>query len=256
MLADLVNRHDVRVVEVGGGFRLGVEALHVTRRRQLLGEDHLEGDDPVEALLSCLVDDAHAAAGDLLQQLVIAEVPDPRPRRRRGFGGQRRRFSRRGPGRFGHPLGQPCQLILVGEEGGQLTGELWVLPQQGVAVGRLAGVHRFQVRVQDRFEPAVPGRVAGWGVHGFLRVMVPIRLPNGTSQRPCPWQGSPVPGRKAPRAAQLSASGPDFFLQERPGWSPTPAAWPTGDAVRWPAVRLSESLSGKGWLEPRRGGGW
>ena len=36
-------------------------------------QNHLEGDDAPEPDLPGLVDDAHAAAGDLFQQLVIAE---------------------------------------------------------------------------------------------------------------------------------------------------------------------------------------
>ena len=70
------------------------------------GQDHLEGDEAVEADLPGLVDDAHAAAGDLLQHFVVAEVAQPR----RGVGGRRgrggwacrrpgRRSVRRGPGR-------------------------------------------------------------------------------------------------------------------------------------------------------------
>ena len=54
------------------------EAGHVARRGQLALQDHLEGDDAVEADLPGLVDDAHAAAGDLLQQFVVAEVADAR----------------------------------------------------------------------------------------------------------------------------------------------------------------------------------
>ena len=68
------------MVEVGGRLGLGVEALHVGVGGQLAGQDHLEGDDAIEADLPGLVDDAHAAAGDLLQQLVVAEIAH-RPQR-------------------------------------------------------------------------------------------------------------------------------------------------------------------------------
>src|SRR5262249_53118987 len=73
VLADLVNGHDVRMIEVGDGSRFGAEALHFRRGRQLAGEDHLQGDDAVEGNLPGPVDDAHAAAADLAQQLVVAE---------------------------------------------------------------------------------------------------------------------------------------------------------------------------------------
>ena len=76
VLADLVDRHDARVVEVGGGLGLGVEPPDVGLVGELAGEDHLERDGPVEADLPGLVDDAHAAAGDLADDLVVAEVAD------------------------------------------------------------------------------------------------------------------------------------------------------------------------------------
>ena len=84
VLADLVDRHDVRVVEVGR--RLGLlakplDGVVVEPVRQ----DHLQRDRAVEADLPGAVDDAHAAVGDLGLQLVVAEVTDaerePRDRR-------------------------------------------------------------------------------------------------------------------------------------------------------------------------------
>ena len=68
----------LRMIEVGGGLGFGAEALHVGRRSQLARQDHLQGDDAIQADLPGLVDHAHAAAGDLLQQLVIAEVANRR----------------------------------------------------------------------------------------------------------------------------------------------------------------------------------
>ena len=44
VLADLVDRHDVGMIEIGRGLRLGVEALHVGGGGQLAGKDHLESD--------------------------------------------------------------------------------------------------------------------------------------------------------------------------------------------------------------------
>ena len=76
VLADLVDRHDPRMVEVGGRLGLGVEALDVGVVGELAGEDHLERDGAVEAHLPGLEDDAHAAAGELADDLVVAEVAD------------------------------------------------------------------------------------------------------------------------------------------------------------------------------------
>ena len=44
VLADLEDRHDARMVEVGGRLGLGVEALDVGLVGELAGEDHLERD--------------------------------------------------------------------------------------------------------------------------------------------------------------------------------------------------------------------
>ena len=41
---------------------------------ELTAEKHLEGNDPVEAFLSGLVNHAHAAVADLGQEFVVGEV--------------------------------------------------------------------------------------------------------------------------------------------------------------------------------------
>ena len=76
VLADLEDRHDPRMIEVGRRLGLGMEAPDVGLVGELAGQDHLECDGPVEAHLPGLEDDAHAAAGDLADDLVIAEVAD------------------------------------------------------------------------------------------------------------------------------------------------------------------------------------
>jgi hypothetical protein len=84
MLADLVDGDDVRMIEVGRRLGLSVEALDFRFAGELAGQDHLEGDDSIEADLPGAIDDAHAAAGDLLEQLIVAEVADLGARRRDG----------------------------------------------------------------------------------------------------------------------------------------------------------------------------
>ena len=76
MLAHLVDRHDVRVVEVGHGLGLDAEPVDIGRAGEPAGQDHLQGHHTVQADLPRLVDDPHPAAGDLLKQLVVAEVGD------------------------------------------------------------------------------------------------------------------------------------------------------------------------------------
>ena len=64
VLTDLVDGNDVRVVEARRRLRLDVKAVQLPRRRELPGQDHLEGDRPIQAHLAGLVNDAHTAAGD------------------------------------------------------------------------------------------------------------------------------------------------------------------------------------------------
>ena len=48
VLADLEDRHDVWMVEQGGGLGLAVEAFVVGLGGQLPGQDHLHGHDAVQ----------------------------------------------------------------------------------------------------------------------------------------------------------------------------------------------------------------
>jgi hypothetical protein len=73
VFADLVDRHDVRVIQPGGRLRLQLEAADGARRGQALAQDHLQGHGAVQRHLAGPEDDAHTAAGDLFQQLVAGE---------------------------------------------------------------------------------------------------------------------------------------------------------------------------------------
>ena len=70
------------MVEIGRRLRLGAEPPHIPGRSQLAGQDQFHRDEAIGADLARLVDNAHAAAGDLFQQFVIAEIADPGPRRK------------------------------------------------------------------------------------------------------------------------------------------------------------------------------
>ncbi len=72
-LGDLVDRDDIGVVEIGGELGFAEEPLSLLVAGHLAREDHLRGDEPFDRLLPGLVDDAHAAASDLLQDLVITD---------------------------------------------------------------------------------------------------------------------------------------------------------------------------------------
>ena len=74
VFANFVNRHDVGMLQSGRRLGFGAEALHVCGAGQLAGKDHFDGNGAVEADLPGFINHAHAAAGDLLQQFVIAEI--------------------------------------------------------------------------------------------------------------------------------------------------------------------------------------
>jgi hypothetical protein len=74
VLADFVDGDDVRVRQVGRRLRLQAEALDGSRRRQPAADDRLQRHEAIEGDLARLEDDAHPAAGNLTEQLVIAEA--------------------------------------------------------------------------------------------------------------------------------------------------------------------------------------
>ena len=84
VLADLVDLDDVRVREPGDDLGLGPEPVVVAVVGVAAGPDHLQRDEPVQGGLAGLVDDAHAAAADLADDLVARDADPARGGRRRG----------------------------------------------------------------------------------------------------------------------------------------------------------------------------
>ena len=70
MPADLVDLHDVGVLQPCHRLAFGEEADHVFGRSVRAAEDHLQGDVASQANLPRLVDDAHAAAAQHLEDLI------------------------------------------------------------------------------------------------------------------------------------------------------------------------------------------
>jgi hypothetical protein len=73
---ELVDGHDVGVLELGGAGGLAVEALHLLGRGVLGGEQHLHGHHPAELRVQGLVDHAVGPAADLVQDFVVGEGLD------------------------------------------------------------------------------------------------------------------------------------------------------------------------------------
>ena len=73
-LADVVDRHDGVVAELRGRRSLPAEPLDVDRRERDVRRQHLEGHAAAERHVHGFVDDSHAAAADLAQHAVLADV--------------------------------------------------------------------------------------------------------------------------------------------------------------------------------------
>ena len=83
MLADLVDLHDVGVLQAGDRLRLGAEARQVGWPAWPPARIIFSADDAAEPQLPGLVDDAHAAAAQLAQDLVARNDRDRAGRHRR-----------------------------------------------------------------------------------------------------------------------------------------------------------------------------
>ena len=73
VLADVVDRADVRVIQRRRRARLALKALRGRRVARQLGRQELDGDLPAEANILGAVDDAHAAAAKLLEDPVMRD---------------------------------------------------------------------------------------------------------------------------------------------------------------------------------------
>jgi hypothetical protein len=74
-LADVEDRHDVRVVQTRGGAGLVQEPATAGRVGRGVPAQHLERDRPVEAHVYGLVHHAHAAAAELADDPVAGDPP-------------------------------------------------------------------------------------------------------------------------------------------------------------------------------------
>ena len=85
-VADVVDLHDVGVSQARGRLRLALESLAFIWSGKVAGQQHLDGDRAVEALIPRPVHNTHAAPAQLVLHFVAAEMRrlgGPRPGRRR-----------------------------------------------------------------------------------------------------------------------------------------------------------------------------
>ena len=167
-LADFVNRHHPGMIQTGRCLGFAIKAPHFLATGQVPGLDHLQGHDSVQPDLSSFVDNSHSPSIDLLQQLVLTKTPEF-PRRFAGsFRGRRwmrhvtrffcieetrgdvtcgaavarqcRRTARirgRGRRRGGAEIGDRPHAIVVDKERLQFVGEIGILIDDSLPIGRL-----------------------------------------------------------------------------------------------------------------------
>ena len=166
MVANLVDRHNVRMVKVGYGLGFLAEPPRVVTCCTRAVPDHLECDQAVQAPLSCPVDDTHPATRNLAQQLVIAQVTialwtrwksahlgDHRRqgirfksvRSLRAIGGVQLRRAER--------LGEAMELVLDGKEFRQVCGQVGMAIDQRMTIHMFATFSRFVVGGEHVLEP-------------------------------------------------------------------------------------------------------
>jgi hypothetical protein len=73
--ADLIKLHDVRVLHARRQLRLQAEPKLLGSGRELARQHHLQGCQPMQAAVACLVHHPHAAAAHLAQDVVVADLP-------------------------------------------------------------------------------------------------------------------------------------------------------------------------------------
>ena len=137
--ADAEDRHDVRMVQLGGGLGLDLEPLAllgVDRRGE--GQD-LERDAPAQRDLLGLVDDAHAAAADLAEDPVFAEL---------GACGNRIGETGRGDLRIGKLGGGGLDELEPGKALAKCLGDLGMPGQEFVARTGMPGPKCLEVRLK------------------------------------------------------------------------------------------------------------
>ncbi len=133
-LAEVVDRDDVRMAELRQQLGLAGETFGEARVALALGGEDLDRDEAVEGFLAGLVNDAHAAAPETLDDLELRKLARDllRRRRRDGAGLLARREDRARGERLGQQAGRAEPVLPAGRQG---------LAALGTKLSRV-GVHR------------------------------------------------------------------------------------------------------------------
>ncbi len=77
MLADFVDRADIRVVERGGGLRLALEALERARIAGQVCRKEFQSDEAVQACVFCFINHPHPSTAEAVNDAVVGDgLPD------------------------------------------------------------------------------------------------------------------------------------------------------------------------------------
>ena len=167
VLGDVVNLHDVWMLQARDRLRLGMKGGPLLWAGMSSGQDHLQGHHPFEGRLSGSVDDAHAAASQLSQDFITGES---RPRRQlsgegRGTRGERRvieglirRKGKLAPRPSSLPArqqGGPFQHVVYFELNAELVGILGVSRHEFTQGRRAAAFRRLQPVGKDLVQRVV-----------------------------------------------------------------------------------------------------
>jgi hypothetical protein len=218
VLANLVDLHDVGVLQAGDRLGLGLEAAQLLAAGVAAAQDHLEGDEALELQVPGLVYDSHAAAAQHPQDLV------PGDGRRRGSPGRREH------GRLARGRGLP---VNPGNLPGRRRRNMEIGPVLGLEGARqtagssalIGGVRallarRGSLRVGHDTPPGVDGAVRPLQmVHYRARIAATNpanqRCPRTGTWKPCSFnrvlssgRGSRMPGEylRSTKATYRSAS--------------------------------------------------
>jgi len=144
--ADFVDRYDMWMIQVGDSLGFTVEALHVGRGGELPRQDHLQGDHTIQTDLAGLEHHSHAAPGDLVQQLIVADVAD-RARGSYSFPSfQPKGFPAGGSlVALGQRPGQGDDLLLRREKRLQLRRQIGIALEPLLGLGMFARFHGLEI---------------------------------------------------------------------------------------------------------------
>ena len=74
-LAYFINRQNVWMIETGRSFGLTTETHQGFARVGMIGKNPFQRDDAARMPLTCAINNAHSAAPDLIEDLIIAQSP-------------------------------------------------------------------------------------------------------------------------------------------------------------------------------------